>query len=650
MVLSLRVLGEFSLLDSSGQELPLPSRKARALLGYLSANLDQPQPRNRLMNLLWGDSGEQQARHSLNQALATIRKLTSDQYEGLLDSSSERVTLNGDAVELDLVKFHASRAHAPAKACALYKGPFLDGLFVSEASFEEWLTATRAELQALASDAFERAADGAATNGEIAGAIEFTQQLIKLDPLREEAHRRLMRLLYDNGDRAGAVRQFQACSELLQKELNVGPDAATMELFTKISADKPATQTLPSTDAPDRQQKRSSIAILPFANLSGDTDLDALADGLVEDTIAGLERFHVISVISKTSSNQYRDERPNARVIGSDLGAAYLMEGSIRKAGNFVRISAQLIEAATDQQLWAERYDRPLDNPFDLQDEVSAAVIASIEPVLIKAELRKGRQAEPGFGRHAKASEAAWHLYRFTKDNNAKAIKLLEEVIAESPNVAGRHEALAMGHIWDLSFGWSSNPTYSLERGLAAAQRAVELEPDDVYKMSVLAWAYSHAGDWGRAFATIERAIEIHPASAVPHGVKAWMYGHYGEAQQAIQSLELMLARTTESPFISRYLCGGALGHLALEAWEDAARLSEQATVRRPNDLTGWVIQIVAYHKIGDEAEAARRFLNLVELNSNMTLDWLRAIVPIRPAELRETVFSTLRTLGMPER
>ena len=500
MVLSLRVLGEFSLLDSNGQELPLPSRKARALLGYLAANPNKPQPRSRLMNLLWGSRGEQQARHSLNQALATIRKLTSDQDEGLLDGSSEWVALNGDAVEIDLAGFNASRVHEPAEACALYKGPFLDGLSVPEASFEEWLTATRAELQALASDALERAVNGAANKGEIANAIDFALKLVKLDPLREDAHRRLMQLLYDNGDRAAAVRQYQTCVELLQKELNVGPDAATTELFAKISADTPAARASPSAQDPGDQQKRSSIAILPFANLSVDIELDVLAEGLVEDTIAGLERFHVISVVSKASSSQFRDERPNARVIGSELGAAYLMEGSIRKAGNFVRISAQLIEAATDQQLWAERYDRPLDNPFDLQDEVSAAVIASIEPVLIKAELRKGRQAEPGFGRYAKASEAAWHLYRFTKDNNAKAIKLLKEVIAEDPNVAGRHEALAMGHMWDLSFGWSSDPTHSLERGMAAAQRAVELEPDDVYKMSVLAWAYSHAGDWGRAF------------------------------------------------------------------------------------------------------------------------------------------------------
>ena len=649
MVLSLRALGEFSLLDGNGEVLPLPSRKARALLGYLAANADKPQPRGRLMNLLWGNRGEQQARHSLNQALATIRKLTSDLGEGLLDSSSEWIALNGSAVEIDLVAFHASRVHEPAEACSLYKGPFLDGLSVPEASFEEWLTTTRAELLAFASNAFERAADDAANKGELASAIEFTQQLVKLDPLREDAYRRLMKLLYDNGDRAGAVRQYQACAELLQKELNVSPDAVTKELFAEISADTPAAQSLPTTEAPGGQQKRSSIAILPFANLSGDTDLDALADGLVEDTIAGLERFHVISVVSKASSNQYRDERPSARAIGSELGAAYLMEGSIRKAGNFVRISAQLIESAPDQQLWAERYDRPLDNPFGLQDEVSAAMIASIEPVLINAELRKGRRGEPGFGPYAKASEAAWHLYRFTKNSNAKAIRLLEEVIAENPNVAGRHEALALGHMWDLTFGWTTNPAYSLEQAKVAAHKAFQLKPDDFYKVSALAWTYAHSGDWARAFATIDRAIEIHPASAVPHGVKAWMYGHYGEPELAIQSLELMLARTTESPFIFQYLCGGALGHLALESWEDAIRLAEQATVRRPNGLTGWIIQIVAYHKMGNEAEAARRFLNLVELNSDMTLDWLGVIIPIRPVELRETVFSTLRTLGLPE-
>ena len=649
MGLSLKVLGEFSLLDGSGKSMTLPTRKTRALLGYLAANADKPEPRSRLMALLWGDRGEQQARHSLNQALATLRKLASDQGEMLLDGSSDGVAFRGDAVDVDLARFHALRISDPVQACDYYKGPFLDGLLISDAAFDEWLTATRSELQNLACDALERATDSAASDGNMDRAIAFARQLVRLDPLREDVHRRLMQLLFDNGDRAGAMRQYQTCVETLKKELNVGPDGATNALFDTIRAD---TQTSPPPTTKDMSggQYRSLIAILPFKNLSGETDLDVLADGLVEDTIAGLERFHVVSVISSTSSNRYRDDRPNAREIGAELGAAYLLEGSVRKAGNLVRITAQLIDATIDQNLWAQRYDRPLENPFDLQDEVSTGIMAAIEPVLIDAEARKGREAEPSIFKSAKLKQAVWHLYRFTKDNNAKAIEILNEVIAENPSGVGRYEALAMGHFWDFIFGWSSAPPESANKALVAATKAVELDPNDPYKLSALAAVYCLVGDCSRAIVNVDRAIELQPASAVPHGTKAWLCGHCGYPEAAIQSLETILSLEMESPLISEYFVGGALGNLTLKNWEEAARLAEMATVRRPNSLAGWVVQTVAYHSAGNETEAARRFLNLVELRPDMTEEWLRATLPVKPPALKEHIFAALQALGLPAR
>jgi DNA-binding SARP family transcriptional activator len=648
MGLSLEVLGEFALFDGYGKVLTLPTRKTRALLAYLAVNADKPQRRRQLMSLLWGDRGDQQARQSLNQALATIRKLASDQGETILEGGSDWVSLRSDAVEVDIARFRALSNDDPAQACELYKGPLLNGLSLPDPAFDEWLTTTRSELHGLACDTLERAAEAAASAGNTDSAITFAQQLVRLDPLREDAHRRLIRLLYDNGDRAAAIRQYQTCVDTLEKELNVGPDATTRELFETISTDMTTSGRSASRRDSVGQSTRSLIAVLPFKNMSADADLDVLADGLVEDTIAGLERFHIVSVVSSTSSNRYRVERPNARVIGAELGAAYLLEGSVRKAGKFIRISAQVIDVATDQSLWAQRYDRPLENPFDLQDEVSAGIIAAIEPVLINAELGKGRRTEPGFGRNAKASEAAWHLYRFARDNNAKAISLLEEVIAENPDVPGRHEALARAHMYDVTFGWTTDPGYSINQAKEAVEKANELEPDDAYRLAVLAWTYAHSGDWARAIANIDRAIEIHPASAVPHGVKAWIFGHYGEPEIAIQSLEMMLARTTESPFVFQYLCGGALGHLALEHWDEAARLAETATVRRPNSLTGWVIQTVAHYHAGNEADAARRFLNLIELKPDMTEEWLRALLPIRSPDLKERIYTSLRALGLP--
>ncbi len=396
-------------------------------------------------------------------------------------------------------------------------------------------------------------------------------------------------------------------------------------------------------------RQRAMIAILPFDNMSNDVDMDLLADGLVEDIIIGLERFHIVPVVSRTSSSRYRDNRPNARVIGNELGAAYLVEGSVRKAGNFVRIAAQAIDATTDEHLWSQRYDRPLDNSFDLQDEVSSGIIAALEPVLVDAELRKGRRAAPGFDKPSKTKLAAWHIYRFTKDDNAKAVHLLHEAIAENPNVAGRYHALTLVHMWDLTFGWSSDPGDSIRQAVATAEKADELEPNDAYKLATLAWSYAFSGECDRAIATVDRAIEIHPASAVPHGVKTWIAGHCGSPETAIKALEITLSRTTESPFIFQYLCGGALGHLARERWEKAAQLAESATVRRPNSLTGWVVQTVAHHNAGNEAEAARRFRKLIDLNPDMTKRWLEPFMPIKPPELKARMLATLCGIGLPE-
>ena len=228
MGLSLNVLGEFALRDGAGAALSLPTRKTRALLSYLAVNVGRPQQRDRLMALLWSDRGERQARHSLNQALASLRKLGNEQGVTLFEGDGERITLRSDVMDIDLVTFRALLADDPAQAAALYEGRFLDGLSVPDPAFDEWLTATRSEFHNLVCDALERAAELASGDGDAPQAIELTRRLVALDPLREDGHRRLMQLLYASGDRTGALRQYQACADILKKELQVEPDAATV--------------------------------------------------------------------------------------------------------------------------------------------------------------------------------------------------------------------------------------------------------------------------------------------------------------------------------------------------------------------------------------------------------------------------------------
>ena len=234
MGLSLKTLGEFVIRDETGKALSLPTRKTRALLAYLAANADKPQQRDRLMALLWGDRGEQQARHSLNQALLSIRRLGNEADVTLLKGDGERVRLLGDAVALDLADFHDQLANNPQGAAELYEGPFLDGLVVPDPAFQQWLTTNRSELHGQACDALSRAADQAIEGGDTAGGQDFLRRLLALDPLREDAHRRMMKLLDENGDRAGALRQYNICADLFKKELQTEPDTKTKILFETI--------------------------------------------------------------------------------------------------------------------------------------------------------------------------------------------------------------------------------------------------------------------------------------------------------------------------------------------------------------------------------------------------------------------------------
>lgn len=400
--------------------------------------------------------------------------------------------------------------------------------------------------------------------------------------------------------------------------------------------------------APVRRRK-AAIAILPIDNISDDSGMEIIADGLIEDILSGLQRFRLVSVISRNSSSRFKGRTANAAEILADLKADYFLEGSIRKTAGFARITVQLIDSHRDEHIWAQRFDRPLDNPFNLQDEISAAVIAALEPVLIDAEIKRGIVPNTELSFKSKLKQAAWHLYRFTEPDNDKAIQLLEEAVDENPNASGRFEALAMGYLWSLTFGWADNASDGIARALAAAQKANELSPDDGYKHAVLGWTYVWAENCGRAKAEIQRAIELNPQSTVSYGVQAWIEGHCGNARVAIEAMDTVMALTQETPFLFQYANGAALGHLALEEWDRAVQFAETATLRRPNSLTGWVVQTVANNARGDLRRAAGAYLTLTELHPRISEHWLRAMMPIQDTVLKERVFKHLRELGLRE-
>lgn len=222
--------------------MSLPTRKTCALLAYLAVNADRRQSRDHLATLLWGDRGERQARQSLSHALRSIRRLDTTSDTTLLENDGEHVTLRSDAMDIDVIRFHALLDARPADAAVLYDGPFLDGFAIPSPAFEEWLAITRAHLHDLACDALERAAGEAAAAGNGRESIDTARRVVRLDPIRESGHQLMIRLLCEHGDRASALRQYQVCADILKKELGVEPGPATQALRDAILKSPPIGQ------------------------------------------------------------------------------------------------------------------------------------------------------------------------------------------------------------------------------------------------------------------------------------------------------------------------------------------------------------------------------------------------------------------------
>jgi TolB-like protein len=358
----LTLLGGFALVTGDGRQLSLPTRKDRLLLAYLALSAGKPQTRERLAGLLWGDRADAQARDSLKQALAGIRQVFRQTGLDPLRADRESVTFEPAGVEIDAIEFArlATEASAPERAVALYRGCLLDGIDGATTEFEECLRAERERLSDLAVRSLEQLALCATLSGATDDAIRLGRHLLACDPLREPVYHALMRLSVLKGDRAEALKIYAACRDALKRDLGVAPDIKTEELYRDILTDRLSPSSV--TSESDRTPERPSIAVLPFTNMSGDSEQQYFGDGVVEDIITELSRFHSLLVIARHSSFAFRDVRISIAEVGRRLGAEYVVEGSVRRVGNRVRITTQLSDARNGTHLWAERFDRELED------------------------------------------------------------------------------------------------------------------------------------------------------------------------------------------------------------------------------------------------------------------------------------------------
>ena len=372
-------------------------------------------------------------------------------------------------------------------AATLFKGPFLDGLAIRDAAFDEWLTRERERLHDLAIAVLDRLTQHLSG----AAAVGAAKALLALDPLREASHRALMRIHAMQGSSDLALRQYRACQDTLRQELDVDPDAETEALYRQIRDGKLPPEQAPRSQDADQvgaEPGKPLLAVLPFGVLGENPGLAEIGAGLVDEITTGMARFRLVSVVSRQLAHAYKDKAIEGRRIGQEVGAHYVLTGGLRRSGERMRATVQLVEVETGRELWSKRYDRGLVDAFAIQDELTQAIIAEIEHVLVAAEHRRG--ASPGAGPQRSINRTAgWHLFRFTREDNARAIDLLRRAIAQNPDADRRHQGLALALGLNLAFGWAASPEETIAEMVGAAERCVSLREEDAWNHAPLCWS-----------------------------------------------------------------------------------------------------------------------------------------------------------------
>jgi TolB-like protein len=519
--LHISLLGGFEARLRSGEVLALKGRKTQALVAYLALAPGEQRTRDELVALLWGDRGEQQARSSLRQSLSELRKALGDAGDSLLVAERDAVSLDADAIDVDVTEFERliddGTPAALERAAELYRGDLLDGIGVHNPAFEDWLRDARRRLSERACEALSKLLDHQAAE-DSERAIATARRLLALDPLQEAVHRTLMRLHAGRGERTLALKQYQVCRDVLDAELGIAPEAETEVLAEEIRTGAVGTdravEAAPEPLMPSAEPlpDKPSVVVLPFTNMSGDPEQEYFSDGITEDIITELSRFHGLSVIARNSAFHYKDKSPKIQDMARELGVGYVVEGSVRKAGNRVRITAQLVDAATGNHIWAERYDRDLEDIFAVQDEVTRIVVSTVA----------GRIDSVGYQRATRMSPDSLKAYdlflraksiflRFTRADNAEARDLLKRVIALDPANAQAHAVLCETYFMDWVGNWVEDGDYALNEAIRWGKKAVAVDDADSRSHWTLGEAYLLTREFDKARFHIEKAIDLNP-------------------------------------------------------------------------------------------------------------------------------------------
>jgi len=394
-----------------------------------------------------------------------------------------------------------------------------------------------------------------------------------------------------------------------------------------------------------------SIAVLALANMNNDSDLDFIGDGITEDLITALSKIHSFKVISRESTFSYKNTAIDVRQVAKELDVRYILEGSVRKAGSRIRVTAQLVDAETGHHVWAERYDREMEDIFDLQDEMVQIIAGALEPELNAVERERAvRKSPENLDAWELYQRALWYMWGFGKDSTATAIELFRKSIESDPDFALSYAYLAYTYYITVIMGYADDPKTRLEEGLIEVKKALKRDEKDAIPYFVIGRIQMLTGNHDASIASLEKSIELNPCFAQSYHGLGFALALAGRLEESKQTMQKAIELSPKDPLLWAFTIVHAL-ILVLNGEDEAALEWVQRTLLLPTTTGYWAYAVMAAATANldrmDEARAA--LAKALKEKPNLSIAFLKENMPTKYENGLEPYLAGLRKAGLTE-
>jgi len=677
-VLRLRLIGQMEAWTITSENVLPAGRKTRALLAVVALSAPRPALRGRLAELLWSRRPEEQARASLRQEIHRLLETLSPASAEIMQVTRDHLSLRPGAVWVDVEEVMRATTDQPA-SLSLLDGDLLEDLDGIDPTFDAWLTTERERLRDRARNLAEALLR---ESSEPEAAIPAAQRLLQIDRAHEGAWRAMMRAHVARGERGMAIQAYDRCRAVLADLLDAAPSQETQKLLAEIRGPygsrvpvrssppppgPPVQAALPPTedeqDEPvavrePRQELRNArggahVGVLPLQFPGASEEESHLAPGLAEEITTALSRFRWMFVVASSSLARFAAETRDEGAIRRTFGIDFLVDGSIQRVRNRLRITVRLLDLrAGNQVVWARRFDRQTNDLLTLQDEIAAEVVAQIDPEILLIEARRSSTRPPvDATAYDLVLRAIPLIGRLERSQFLQAGDYLARAIELEPDYAAAYAWYAYWNAFLVGQRWTEEPRAIMERAGQLAERAIVLDPFDARAMTIAGHvrAFLHRR-LREALALHERALSLNPNLAMAWNLSGVTYAYLGEWEEAERRLNRYKKLSPLDPHAFFYDTAFIIVALLKRDYESAVVAGRSVTEMNPSFSASYKPYLAALGHAGRDQEAAMALKKLLSIEPDFTIERFMATSPFERGSDRDLYVQGLRLAHVPER